>query len=263
MMDLDRVLLCGTDQRGRCATDSILRMDVGHQPDGYVANCRWLHGVGTVVTHVDYSGRSQSIAGVLGTVAWVAVFLSLGGSLASSATTITDGVRVLVAFSGYLTIWTNAAIAIALTVPLLRPEGRTGRFLRRPGVLTALAAAITIVALGYELLLRQSWGSPGIDLLANLLVHYLIPLAYVGYWWTVVPSASLSWRAPIYWSSYMIAYSVYVIVRGEVTGQYPYPFVDVAELGYATTLRNALGFLLLFVLVSLGYVAVNRAKARL
>lgn len=236
-------------------------MRVFAQPDESAGVDSWYDGVGTVVTHIEQSGRSRTAAGVLGTVAWIGVILSLGSSLASSASTLTDGFRVLVAFSGYLTIWTNAAIAIALTVPLLRPGGRTGRFLRRPGVLTALAAAITIVALGYELLLRQSWGSPGIDLLANLLVHYLLPVAYVGYWWAVVPAASLTWRAPIYWSSYMIAYSVYVILRGEVTGLYPYPFVDVAELGYPTTIVNALGFLLLFVVVSLAYVAVNRVRS--
>jgi hypothetical protein len=49
---------------------------------------------------------------------------------------------------------------------------------------------------------------------------------------------------------YPSAYFGYLLVRGEVTGAYPYFFIDVSRLGYAQVLANAVGFSLLFLVLA-------------
>jgi hypothetical protein len=39
--------------------------------------------------------------------------------------------------------------------------------------------------------------------------------------------------------TYPVAYLIYLIVRGEATGLYPYFFIDVPRIGYGHALTNA------------------------
>jgi hypothetical protein len=55
---------------------------------------------------------------------------------------------------------------------------------------------------------------------------------------------------------------VYIAARGEMTGVYPYWFVDVATIGYANALRNSAGLAVVFGLASLLFVAVKRGSGR-
>ena len=61
----------------------------------------------------------------------------------------------------------------------------------------------------------------------------------------------LRWRIPALWLTYLIAYATFATIRGEIlaTPDYPYPFVDLADLGWGGLLMNvamyAVGFYVL------------------
>ncbi len=69
---------------------------------------------------------------------------------------------------------------------------------------------------------------------------------------------SLEWSDVPRIVAYPFAYMVYILFRGEVTGLYPYFFIDVPQIGYAQTLRNAAGIGLAFLAASAAFVAVKR-----
>lgn len=211
---------------------------------------------------VELTGRTRQFAGGLGVLAWAAVVTSLVLSVLSAAG-IRESLWQLLVFSGFFTIWTNAAVALALTAPLVAPHSRLGRFFRRPGVVTGLAASIALVAIAYELLLRGSWDPLGPALILDLLLHYLIPTAFVGYWWLSTPKSAVDWRGPLVWLSYPAAYAAHALVRGELFGIYPYPFLDVAEFGYGDVLVNIAGLGVAFLVIALAFVATARASASL
>jgi hypothetical protein len=191
-------------------------------------------------------------------VAWCGLLLQLYLSLSlttANGKTIVEG---LIIYFAYFTILTNLLVALVLTVPLLAPASRAGRFFTRPGVATATAAAITVVGLAYFLLLRKTWNPQGWQLAADEILHYLTPILFLVYWWISVPKQGLRWSQVGAWMSYPIGYLVYMLIRGELTGHYPYYFVDVSKIGYARTLTNALGILAGFVLMSLLLVLVGR-----
>lgn len=168
----------------------------------------------------------------------------------------------LVVYLGYFTILTNLLVALSLTWPALRPHSAVGRCLRRPGVATAVAVSIAMVGLAYHLLLRHIWNPQGLQWLADAILHYATPLLCVVHWWVAVPPARMPWWAPLRWASWPLAYLVYALLRGIWLQTYPYPFIDVGQLGYAKTLLNALVLLIAFLLLATGFVAVARGRWR-
>ena len=211
---------------------------------------------------IEHTKRTKMAAGLLGALAWTNLLVILATSLGEAFQTGESVFAVVVGLTSFFTIWTNAAVALTLTVPLVLPETRLGRFFRRPGVVAGVAASIAFVMVTYHLLLSHLVNPEGIALLTDVLSHYLVPLLFVGYWWVVSPKETLRWRDPLVWLSYPLVYQVHVLIRGELTGFYPYPFVDVGELGYASVLGNTLGTGAAFVAISLVFVAAGRVETR-
>lgn len=163
---------------------------------------------------------------------------------------------------GFFTITTNLLVTLALAAAALGPRGRITRFLLRPGTATALAMSIVIVAVIYQVLLHALWHPQGWQWLADMLLHRVMPLLYVLYWWLAVPKAALRWRQIGGWLLYPIGYFVYAMARGAVDGWYPYPFLDVARLGYVRVLLDGIGMLLAFVVVAAVLLALARWQSR-
>ena len=120
------------------------------------------------------------------------------------------------------------------------------RRLSSPVTLTTAAAAITIVSLVYFLILRHVWKPQGLQFVVDAALHYAVPLLMVAFWALAVRPDTLKWRDAPWLFAYPLAYLVYVFLRGEMFGLYPYEFVDVLKLGYSTALRNAGGMLLAY-----------------
>ena len=55
---------------------------------------------------------------------------------------------------------------------------------------------------------------------------------------------------------------MYVLIVGAATGWYPYPFVDVADLGYPQALINIAGLVLAFLILQAALVGFGRMLAR-
>jgi hypothetical protein len=86
--------------------------------------------------------------------------------------------------------------------------------------------------------------------LVDELLHSVIPILVILFWYLYEPKKSLKYNLSIKWLSYPLIYFIYILLRGNQSGFYPYPFVDVSVLGFAAVIQNAL-FLSLF---SLGYL---------
>jgi hypothetical protein len=98
---------------------------------------------------------------------------------------------------------------------------------------------------------------------ADLLLHYAVPALYVLYWWSDAAKTVLRWTHPLLWSSYPAAYLAYSLARGYLVGSYPYPFIDAGHIGYARTMQNALGLLIVFIVLGLLIVALGRVRQRI
>lgn len=162
---------------------------------------------------------------------------------------------------GYYTILTNLLAATALTIAALRPEVWF-RTLSRPLILGGIGVSMTLVGIVYNVILRQLWHPTGLTLVADELLHVVMPIVFIVYWWLWVPKATLRWRDSLSWALYPILYFVYVLIRGAISGAYPYPFIDVGLLGYGVALKNSVGMLIAFLGVAAIFIAAGRWKSR-
>ncbi len=164
----------------------------------------------------------------------------------------------LVRFFSFFTVWTNTLVAVALTCALMNRDSPAQRFFRLPVVCGGIAASIVLVGLAYNLLLRHLWHPQGWQWIADVLLHDVMPLAFVLYWWLYVPKGGLRFRHVIFWMLYPAAYFSYVLLRGSYIGDYMYPFINVGNIGYVEAFTNAGGILLGFIVIALGVLGADR-----
>lgn len=188
-------------------------------------------------------------------VAWFAVILQL--YLMMQSTKIPLG-ETLVRFFSYYTILTNVLVAVYGTALLVKPSGRPGLFLIRPGPATAVAVYITIVGLVYNLVLRRLWDPEGWQWLVDELLHVVVPLLFILYWLVAIPKSALYWKRIPGWLIYPVVYAIFIFFRGAQSGFYPYPFINVTVLGYPQVLLNSIALTGGFLLISVIFVALGR-----
>ena len=89
-----------------------------------------------------------------------------------------------------------------------------------------------------------------------------MPLLFALYWWRRTHKGALRIGHVLAWSGYPLVYFGYVLLRGQMIGFYPYPFIDVAALGYEQVLLNALVMLAAFMLLGLCVVGLDRWQGK-
>ena len=204
----------------------------------------------------------QAYLVILAVVAWLAVGLQIWLVMQTYATRGDSAFGAVVHTLSYFTVLTNLVVALVTTASATTPTvpGELDSFLTRPGTMTAVAVYIFVVGLVYSLFLRSVWDPTGLNKVADVALHDAVPVLYVVYWLIFVPKKNLNWTQPFYWLIYPLAYFAYALVRGEITGKYPYWFADPTVLGYPRTFANSA--LLLIGFLVLGEVAVSVGRLR-
>lgn len=168
----------------------------------------------------------------------------------------------LISFFSFFTVLTNTLAVVVLSYAGGQRDSAMKRFFLAPVVSSAIAVSIIVVNLAYNLLLRHLWSPEGFQFIADELLHDVMPLLFVIYWWRCVPKGQLRFRHIGAWVIYPLVYFGYVLLRGDLLGQYQYPFIDVLTLGYPQVFVNAGGLLAGFVLVALVVVGLDKRLGR-
>ena len=197
--------------------------------------------------------------GIAGGVTLLAVvvqyFLLVQGDSGAALLTAT------IHFFSFFTILSNVLAAAALLIPLVSPASSAGRFLARPGVRTAITGYIIVVGVVYFLLLRDLSRATGARLYFERALHYLTPPLFVLDWLLFVPKADVPWTVGLTALEFPAAYAVWTLIHGAITGWYPYPFLDVGDLGYPRTLLNIAGLVFAFLVLELALVGCGAPHA--
>ncbi len=164
--------------------------------------------------------------------------------------------ETILRFFGFFTILTNILVALCFSFVL---AGKNA-FFHKPGTQAAIGVYILVVGLVYNLVLRFLWAPTGLAWLVDELLHLVMPLLYLVYWFIYGSKQALQWRHVWAWLLYPLAYILYTLLRGSIVDYYPYPFINVTELGYPAVLRNSLLLTFVFLGLALLFVAVTRWK---
>ena len=165
----------------------------------------------------------------------------------------------LVNFFSFFTVLTNTLAVVVLSYALVKRDSAAKRFFLAPKVSSGIAVSIAVVGLAYSLLLRHLWQPEGFQFIADELLHDVMPVLFLIYWWRCVPKGTLQLKHIGAWVIYPLVYFAYVLLRGHLLGQYQYPFIDVDSLGYPHVFVNAGGILVGFVLIALAVVGLDKS----
>jgi hypothetical protein len=151
------------------------------------------------------------------------------------------GVRVLRFFS-YFTIESNLLVAVTATMLALAPyrDGPLFRVLR----LDALFG-ITVTFVTYAVLLAPLHDPHGVARATNAGLHYVAPILTIVGWLAFGPRRRINDNVLLLALIWPALYIAYTLVHGAASDWYPYHFIDVHALGYATALRNGVGMVVL------------------
>ena len=158
----------------------------------------------------------------------------------------------------YFTILTNLLVALCSSILLLNIQNKAGSFFRRPSVQTAITLYIFIVALVYNTVLRGIVSLNGWNLFVDTLLHVVVPILFIVYWFVYVTKGVLQWKQGVSWIYFPMAYLVYSLIRGAVFGWYPYPFLNVVTFGYPKVILNVIIMIAVFFLAGLALIMLNR-----
>jgi len=196
-----------------------------------------------------------------GSAAWVALVLQYGLTISKHTDGIGPGLATL-RFFGFFTILSNLLVALVCSFSLVPRPGRVGAFLTTPRARAAVALYITVTGAIYVALLQGLWRPQGAQLAADVLLHNVVPLAYVGLWLAFAPHGRLLWSDALRFLGFPLAYLLWTAIRGALFHEYPYPFIDVVTIGWGAAARNAAGIAGLFVVLGLLIVVVDRLLGR-
>ncbi|WP_349681728.1 Pr6Pr family membrane protein [Sphingobacterium sp. UBA7249] len=201
----------------------------------------------------------KSLAAFIALLSWGAIIAQFLISINNS--TISN-LELIIRFFSYFTILTNLMVAISCTSIVLLPNSAIGHFAVKPVTVTAVTLYILIVGLIYNFVLRFLWQPAGIVRIIDEILHLIIPILVLIYWWRSINKPLIQWCSIFSWLLYPIFYFLYTLWHGASSGFYPYPFVDVSVLGINRVLTNSLSLSLVFLLLGLLLILVTRLIAK-
>lgn len=164
----------------------------------------------------------------------------------------------------YFTIWSNILVTVVAFL-LWRDPRRAGP------VFTVFRLAgltmITVTGVIYAVLLAGTWDPTGWTLVVDRLLHYVMPTAAVLGFLLFGPRPRLDQRillrsalVPLIWGLYTFARCPFITLTedGVSRAWYPYPFIDVTEIGYGRAILNVVGVTVLLLLLGQVYVWLDR-----
>jgi hypothetical protein len=193
----------------------------------------------------------------LALVAWSGVVLQLWPCFRFA-----DGKSIATGVADYLYFFTNLTnlfIALVAIAPTVQKMARVFRWFASPMVAGCAAVSGVQVFCGYHFLLHQPFR--GLQGLTDVL-HDAVPALALVYGFLYLRGYRQPWWSPLAWCFYPIAYFIYALVRGRLTGIYPYWFMNVPALGYRWTLVYGLGSIGAFILIGYAFLGVTRASER-
>lgn len=159
-------------------------------------------------------------------------------------------------FFTYFTILVNLVVTIYFTSTVFKKQEVEEKSL---GYLTAITVYITIVGATYQIILRGTWQPTGLQRIVDELLHSVMPVLTIIFWYLFENKAMVKYSQILKWAIFPIVYLIIMLIRGNFSGFYPYPFVDVTALGLKKVLINSLFVTIFFFIISFLYIRIGKA----
>ena len=206
------------------------------------------------------NNKSNKISAFLSILCWFTVILQLILIIINRQASVFE---TIIRFFTFFTILTNILVAMVFTANWLKSKN-SFQFFNKPNTQVAIAVYIFVVGFVYNTILRFIWQPKGWDKLADELLHLVIPIVYILFWYFKFSKKEINYRSIFSWLLFPMIYIVVVMIRGYFSGYfsgyYPYPFLHVGNLGVEKVVYNSILMTLFFVVVSFVFYQINNQK---
>jgi hypothetical protein len=199
------------------------------------------------------SGPARTAAGVIALIAWTGMVVQFDASRELTGSTG----AALSAMLRFFTIVSNLFVATIFTGIALGIRRAAA-----PWLLAGTALLIGLAGIVYMALLNGLLELSGGAAVADVILHKVTPVLVPLYWLVFAPKGRLAPRDPWLWALVPLVYFLYAIARGAIDGRYPYPFMDVSQIGWLHTGLNALLIAAGFLVAGFALVGFDRRLAR-
>lgn len=174
---------------------------------------------------------------------------------------VINGADPLVYFGNmfsYFTMQSNVMVGIWLLFVLLLGGKEERALILHPIVHGAICLYITATFLIFAVFLSPYYQPTGLEGVYNILMHYVIPFAFIAEWIVSELDTRYEYNYLIYYTSYPFAYLFYTVIRGFITGFYPYYFFDLNQISILDLIVNVIMLIILFTILGTIYITINR-----
>ena len=197
-----------------------------------------------------FKAMREKLSIVFAVVVWFAVIAQFIIMLQNR---VADVPETIIRFFSFFTILTNILVALYFTGVSFDVS-----FTKISGVLTAVTVYIFVVGIVYQSVLRHLWQPTGMQRIVDELLHTVNPLFVIIYWYLYENKRDVRYGQALAWLIYPAAYLAYSLIRGNFSGFYPYPFINVSEIGMEQALLNSGLLGLIFFAVGCLFILIGR-----
>lgn len=203
------------------------------------------------------NNKSNNISALMFILCWFTVILQLVLIIINRQASI---VETLIRYFTFFTILSNILVAFVFTAEWL--QSNLLKFFTKSNTQVAVAVYIFVVGFVYNTILRFIWQPKGWDKVADELLHLVIPIVYILFWYFKFSKQTINYKSIFGWLLFPMIYIIVVMIRGYFSNYYPYPFLNVSDLGIKKVLYNSTYMTLFFVIVSSVFYKINNFKVR-
>lgn len=161
-------------------------------------------------------------------------------------------------FFSYFTIITNILVFLTFIVSAIAENHGVNK--KISAIRSAVTVYILLVGIAFSILLS------GLDNVTftivpwdNIVLHYIIPVAVLIDYLIDRPYRT-EFNKALSWLAFPLAYLAYSLMRGAITGWYPYPFLNPSLHGWSVVIVTVMGIVVLS--VALTWLVVRFSKKR-
>src|ERR1700730_134899 len=160
----------------------------------------------------------------------------------------------------YFTYFTNLSNLIAATVFIIgaarwRSQRSRAFDLVRGGAvvyMTITGVVFAVLLSGINVDAQLSW--------VNDVIHQVFPIAVMADWLLDPPAERVTLKQGTLWLSFPIAWVIYELTRGAISGKYHYPFLNPANGGYGSVILYVLAISVFSLVVCAVVVWLSNAR---
>jgi hypothetical protein len=198
-----------------------------------------------------------------GSIGLITLFAIVGQFVLGALISKLDKVDYSIHFFSYFTILSNVMVLLCCFFTVFWSKSRAGLFFTKPETVTAVTLYILIVGIIYNAILRFLSQPRGLLSIVDELLHVVVPLCFFLYWWLFLDKMPIRWSHIFYWLIFPLIYLFYTLWHGSFSGFYPYPFVNVSELGMNRVILNSFSVTFVFVIIGILLIVLGKWQNRL